>query len=354
MLLLYKMKIFEMFNEVGVDGGITVDGVRTFLNANKNQDITFKIATLGGDLGESLTIFNLIKEHSGKTIADIIGLTASAGTIIAMACDEIMMNDNALFLVHNGWTSVTGNVYDLQKMAADLAKNDALMIKIYSEKTGMKDEDIRAIMKQADWMSSDEALKYGFVDKIKPSDYKIAASALIHDVQGKINDQLLIKLKDKMKIFGKEKKDVPIVNVLALKDGKQMLINADVPATGVEIAPVGAATLEDGEFELADGRKITVAGGVITAVSESAVPEMAKEETEAIVAAVGKIITEEVDKVNAEINKIKADMAKISSTHIPSKGKDIGQKEGPQLSVFSKVQQVTQGIYDEIEKKRKA
>jgi len=120
------MQTLELYNEVGYD--ITVDKVRAFLNANKGKEITFDIATLGGDVSTAITIHDLIQSHMGKTIANIVGLTASAGTIIAVACDEVHISDNALFLIHNGWREVTGNVYDFQKATTELMKVDAINI----------------------------------------------------------------------------------------------------------------------------------------------------------------------------------------------------------------------------------
>jgi len=345
---------FELFNEVGdEEKGITVDGVRTFLNANKSEDITFQISTMGGDLAQAITIFSLIKSHPGKTIAEIIGLTASAGTVIAMACDEVVMSDNALFLVHNGWSSTTGNVYDFQKAASDLMKNDAIMVKMYREKTGLKDDEIKGIMKASDWLSPQEALNYGFIDRIETSGIKIAASVMISEARAaKINEQLLIKLSEKMKNpFIKAKATADVMNVLALKDGNNLLISAEEAATGVEVAPLGAMTLEDGEYELADGRKIVVAGGVITEVVELETPvEEAAAETEEIVAAVGEIVAKEIAAVKAEF---KAEFDKIRSIHKPVKG-TVPVSASIEVPIQSRVKAVTDGIFNKIHESRNA
>ena len=348
-------KIFDLYNEVGQEGGITVDAVKNFLNENKGQDIQFNISTLGGDLSTAITIHNLIKAHNGNTVANIVGLTASAGTVIAIACDEVKISDNALFLVHNGWREVTGNVYDLQRAASDLMKYDAMMIKIYNEKTGLPEEQIRSIMKASDWMSPEEAKSLGFVDTIEVSTHKIAASAILKEAQNStINQQLITKLKEKMKIFGKEKKEVQKLNVLALKDGTNLLINAEAAGTGVEIAPLGAASLEDGEYELADGRKISVAGGVITEVKEMKEPEMAQASTDEIVAAVSGIIAAEVAKVKAEFTTQLEDLKKISSTHKPAKATVVTAQVERPVSVVGKIQEITDGIRAKIEESRKA
>lgn len=348
----------ELFNDVGIESGITVDSVRSFLNANKNNDIQFDISTLGGDLGTAITIHNLIKTHPKTTIANIVGLTASAGTVIAIACDEIKMSDNALFLIHNGWKEVIGNVYDMQTAAAELAKTDAIMVKMYQEKTGLQVDVIKNLMKASDWMTPVEAEKYGFIDQVYSTGQKIAASVLVSGAKGKINQLLINKLEQKMIKLPftapKAKADPKqVLEVLALKDGSRLLINAAEPAAGVEIAPLGAATLEDGTFELTDGRVITVVGERITDVSTPAGEpggEMAS--TEEIVAAVSALI----QPVMAEVDSLKASLAALSSTHKPPKGLPTGTPPNASVTkpVHSKVQEMTDAIFNKIKETRNA
>ena len=343
----------ELYDTVGEN--ITVDTVRTFLNANKTEEIEFDISSLGGDLATGLTIYDLIKAHPQKTKANIIGLTASAGTVIAMGCDEIEISDNALFLIHNGWKEVTGNIYDFQKAVADMAKMDAIMVKIYREKTGLADEKINDLMKASDWLSPAEAEQYGFVDRVLNSGVKIAANIMLAGAKNKINDLLLIKLEQKMNLFGKEKAKTPsVMNVLALTDNRQLVMNAEEVGTGVEVAPLGAMTLEDGEYELADGRKIMVAGGVITEVMEEtpAEPEAAK--TEEVVAAVSEVVAEAIKTVKAEMQaEFKAELAKISSKHTPPKGKGVETPKA-KVDVVSNVEAIAAGIRKNIVESRKA
>jgi len=335
---------------------ISVEDVRSFINANKNEDLQFNISTLGGNLAAAITISSLIKSHPKKTIGNIVGLTASAGTVIADSCDETIMSDNTLFLVHNGWKEVTGNVYDFQKAAEDLAKSDAIMIKLYREKTKLPDEKIIEIMKASDWMSPVEAEKLGFIDRIY-SGSKIAASAIISSAKEQnVNELLILKLKEKMLKFPwqKETKAGIVGYPLALVAGTAIM-NAEVPAPGVEIAPLGAMSLEDGEYELADGRKITVAGGVITVVTDPAAPAMdAVASTEEVVAAVAPVIAAEIAKVEA---KFMAELGKIQSTHTPVKGVSIAapsaKAQTPQDSA-AKVEAIAAGIQKKIQESRKA
>lgn len=344
------MNTLELFGEVGNE--INVNLVRSFLNANKGNPVQFNISTMGGDLAQAITIHNLIKSHDGTTVGNVVGLTASAGTVILAGCDKRKISDNALFLIHNGWTSITGNTFDLQKTAGDLMKNDAIMVNIYRESTGLPDERIRDLMKASEWLTPWEALDLGFVDEIHMEEVRIAASVLITEARtAQINNSLILKLQEKMKIFGKEKKDVTsVLNVLALKDGKQALINAEVVAQGVEIAPLGAMALEDGEYELADGRKIVISGGVVTEVKELEMEAAAPAaETEAIVAAVSAIVAEEVGKIQAQIDELR----KKASTHVPAKG-TVTAQAAEKIDVTARVNAVVDGIRSKIVESRKA
>jgi ATP-dependent protease ClpP protease subunit len=341
----------ELFDTVGEQ--ITVDLVKSFLNANKQNDVQFDISSLGGDLATALTIHDLIQQHPKTTTANIVGLTASAGTVIAIACDNVKMSDNALFLIHNGWKTVEGNVYDMQKAVTDLAKTDAVMTKIYREKTGLPDSQIISLMKASDWLSSTEALDYGFIDSVYQTGSKIAASAVLTEARkAQINELLLTKLQTKMKIFGKNKAE-KVLNVLAMKDGKQCLVEGEA-AVGSEVAPLGATALEDGTYELTDGRVVTIAGGVITNVETPKEPEGTDASSKEVIAAVSALVVAEIAKVEA---KVMAELGKIQSTHTPPKGAGPANAPNAQVTkpdVSAKIKEVTDGIMQKIAESRKA
>ena len=338
------MKKLELIGGVGFQ--ILAKDVRDFLAKSGGDDVQIDISSLGGNLDEGLLIYELLQAYTGKTLANIIGLTASAGTVIAHGCDEIQMSDNALFLIHNGWTDVTGNVYDFQKAASQLMKTDAIMVRIYRNKTGLDDNTIKDLMKKEDWLTADEAFQYGFIDKIITSGVKVAA-----DVSG-MKEILLNKLEKKMNIF---KKKSEVINILALRDGKNLVINAEEAATGVEVSPTAGMTLEDGQYELADGRKISVAGGVITEVMEDTTEPEASAGTEAVIAAVATLLADERTAIMAEIDK---KLSGIQSQHTPPKGTKVtGSKAKvvtPRAAAEKSVQEKLEAKREEIINARKA
>lgn len=310
------MKTFDLFGEVGWE--ITLKGVRDFTKNNK-EDSTFNISTLGGDINHGLSIHDTIKSMQGDTVGKIVGMTASAGTVIALACETTQISENALFLIHNAWTDLSGNSSQLRKKADELDSIDNRLIKIYktksdSNKKDKSEEEIRELMAQEEWLTPDEAMEWGFVDEIIPAESAIAANYKL------LNRDLETKLKEKMNIF-KNKKENSKAYILNLKEG-QILASAETIEAGVEVAPLGETELEDGDVELADGRIITIKDGKIEAVKD------AEEEEEEVEAASNEELLNSVSELMAESNakfeerfaKIEASLKGISSNGKPPKG----------------------------------
>lgn len=337
---------FNLIGNIGSD--ITPQLINSYLAEANGEDITFYIASLGGSLSDGRTIYGLIKNYKGKTRGVIIGDTASAGTVAILGCNTVDCDSNSPFLIHNSWDPEGGNASELRKKAVNLERQDKTMISIYKDKTGLPEAKIIELMAKEDWLLPTEAKQYGFIDNIIEAKYKVAAYIA---QPGQISNELLTKLKNKMGLFNKKnEKNYP----LALKDGNMLVINAEEVAANVEVMPLGAMTLEDGEYELSDGRMIVISGGMITEVKEVGDPAATggEAETEAIVEAVSEVVVAEIDKIRAEFDE---KLGKISSKHQPPKSKETnpGQK-GAQASVKSSVKEITDGIRQKIVESRKA
>lgn len=181
----------DIIGDIGEDWwtgeGITIDSVLGELRNVATPNIQLNINSLGGDVNHALSIHDVIKMHPAKVTAKITGMTASSGTIIAMAADEVEMSENAFFLVHNVWTGIVGNQHDFREKADELEKIDNVLINLYVNKTGKTAEEVHDLMKQEDWITAEEAEEFGFIDnKFEP----VAMAASIE----KINSSNLPKV----------------------------------------------------------------------------------------------------------------------------------------------------------------
>lgn len=69
--------------------------------ASAAEIFTLVINTPGGIIDSALMIIDAIHASAAKVIAEINGTVASAGTIITLACDEVIVADHTTFMIHN-------------------------------------------------------------------------------------------------------------------------------------------------------------------------------------------------------------------------------------------------------------
>ncbi len=150
------------------------------IKALKAETITVKINSLGGDVSHALAIYDLLEEHTARVTTQIIGLCASAATIIAAAGQARKMSKNALFLIHQ-CSSCLGRANETQ-LAAELESQKTVnrrILTIYREKCGSDNsKEIETLFAansgQGKWIEAGEAMRLGFVTDIYNESRKAA------------------------------------------------------------------------------------------------------------------------------------------------------------------------------------
>lgn len=167
----------SVFDVIGADwygDGVTASRIAGALRAIGGADVTVNINSPGGDMFEGLAIYNLLREYEGKVTVKVLGLAASAASIIAMAGDEVQIGRGAFLMIHNCWVYAMGNRHDLAQIAADMEPFDKAMNDIYGAKTGLNAETIEAMMNAETYIGGSDAVEKGFADRLLSAD-EIAA-----------------------------------------------------------------------------------------------------------------------------------------------------------------------------------
>lgn len=156
-----KKDIIEKWLGVGQD----VTEAFTLKNALASVDtpnLTVRINSSGGSVSEALAIYSILSGFKGhlKTIVD--GWACSAASVIFMAGEERVVPEQALLLIHNAWTEAKGDSNAMKKVAEDLEKITQPSINIYTSKTNLSEEEIKEKMNKEEWITSQEAYKWGF------------------------------------------------------------------------------------------------------------------------------------------------------------------------------------------------
>lgn len=155
--------------------GVTAKRVSAALRAIGERDVTVNINSPGGDFFEGVAIYNLLRAHPHKVTVRVMGLAASAASVIAMAGDEILMGDGAFLMIHNAWAIAIGNRHDMAASAEQLAPFDAAMADVYAARSGMTSAQTAALMDKETWINADQAVDDGFATGL------VEASQITHD-----------------------------------------------------------------------------------------------------------------------------------------------------------------------------
>jgi ATP-dependent protease ClpP protease subunit len=155
----------DMFDVIGADyygGGITEQTVSDALKSSNASSVTLNINSPGGDAFSGVAIRNVLVQ-SGKTISvNVVGLAASAASVIAMAGDSICMHAGSVMMIHPAQSFEMGSADDMRKMADTLDTVTGSIADVYVAKTGLKKSKVLDMMNAETWMASQEAVDQGF------------------------------------------------------------------------------------------------------------------------------------------------------------------------------------------------
>lgn len=145
----------------------SAEDVRNALSNVKANTIRIKLSSGGGDAFEGIEIYNYLKDLEQKVIVEVMALCASAASLIAMSADEIIMRTGSTMMIHEASTMSYGTKADIQKTLNALEAIDESIVDIYTQRTGLSDEEIRNMITAETWMTADEALGKGFATSIE-------------------------------------------------------------------------------------------------------------------------------------------------------------------------------------------
>jgi len=174
----------SIYDAIGYDywtgEGVTSRRVAAALRTLGAGPVTVNVNSPGGDMFEGLAIYNLLREHKGDVTVKVLGVAASAASVIAMAGDNVQIARAAFFMVHNSWVVAAGNRNDLREIADWLEPFDAAMADIYVAHTGADAKAIAKLMDAESWIGGSAAVEQGFADELLASDQVAQGDAKAH------------------------------------------------------------------------------------------------------------------------------------------------------------------------------
>lgn len=162
---------YLLYGEVGpfVDyGDISAQMVAEWLATREGQDVTVRVNSPGGCVFEGFAIYNALMNHKGKVTGIIDSMAASAASVAIMSTDEIIIEGNAIMMIHQAWTIAAGNATAFRKEAEILDLIDNNIVDTYAARTGRAKEEIKPLVEAETWMNAAQCLEGHFVEEARP------------------------------------------------------------------------------------------------------------------------------------------------------------------------------------------
>ena len=153
-----------IYDYIGSGGFETTRMSAALRQIGAKTNVIVEINSPGGDYFDGVAMYNMLRRHEGSVTTQVMGLAASAASLIAMAGDRIEVAEGANIMIHNAWGLAIGNRHELAETAALLGKLDEAMVQTYAARTGRDAQEIASWMDRETFFSTQESLDYGFAD----------------------------------------------------------------------------------------------------------------------------------------------------------------------------------------------
>lgn len=163
-------KVIEVYvyGEIGA-WGITANQFIQDLKAIDDgaSPIVVAFNTNGGDLFEGLAIHNALNRLGERCTGRVDALAASAGSVAVCGAHRVVMASNAMLMIHNPYTWVSGDAEDLRRVADVLDQAFEAMIAAYKAKApNIDDAELRRLVNDESWLTASEAVALGLADEV--------------------------------------------------------------------------------------------------------------------------------------------------------------------------------------------
>lgn len=174
---LLKDRIIFLGDEVNEHTANVVVAQLLFLaNEDPKKDINLYINSPGGSVYDALAIYDTMQFVAPDIQTVGIGVQASAAAFLLSsgAKGKRLLLPNATVMIHQPSSGTRGKVTDQEIDLRESLRVKKLLEGIMAKNTGQKPEKIHVDMERDFWMTSDQALKYGLIDKVMPISVKKA------------------------------------------------------------------------------------------------------------------------------------------------------------------------------------
>jgi ATP-dependent Clp protease, protease subunit len=170
---LYRERIIFLGAEIDDELANQVIGVMLYLDSeDSSKPIYLYINSPGGSVISGLAIYDCMQHIQSEVITINLGLAASMGSFILAAGSKgkRLALPSSRVMIHQPMGGARGQAEDIKVEAAQVMRIRDNLVKMYSMMTGQTQDQITKDLDRDNFMSAQEAMEYGLVDRVL--DYK--------------------------------------------------------------------------------------------------------------------------------------------------------------------------------------
>jgi len=136
---------------------------------NPKKPIDMYINSPGGVVTSGFAIYDTMQYIKAPITTTCMGFAASMGSFLLMAGEPGMRIalPNSRIMVHQGSGGFQGKASDIERHAKDVMETQAKINALYARHCGRTLEEVRQALDRDNFMSAEEALAWGLVDKVQ-------------------------------------------------------------------------------------------------------------------------------------------------------------------------------------------
>ena len=166
---LLRDRIIFLTGEVNDQSASSIIGQLLFLESeNPDKDISLYINSPGGSVTAGMGIYDTMRFIRPKVNTICVGLAASMGALLLSSGEKGKRNalPHSRVMIHQPLGGMQGQATELEIVAREILRTKAELNQILADNTGKPVETVARDTERDYWLTAQEALEYGLIDRI--------------------------------------------------------------------------------------------------------------------------------------------------------------------------------------------
>ncbi len=158
-----------IYDDINRDTAKSICSSIRYLNGSGIENVNIYINSPGGSISDGFAIYDALKASDFEVSVIVEGMAASMAAFI-VACagtkGKRYSMPNAQIMIHQPLGGISGQTTDIRIFAEHIVETKNKLNRILSEATGKSISEIEVDTERDTWLTAEQALEYGIIDKI--------------------------------------------------------------------------------------------------------------------------------------------------------------------------------------------